>query len=154
MAFPISEIVDRQRLDVFANGPDGANRLLIYTGIAHIDPKAAIWVINDAIASETVEIFLGSNAVSNPNHGDNFDGSPLTFVSGTATASLASVADKEDSSQVRWGVRGAKVVLQVQSSQPLVKFAKIEVPVSVQGEFTAILRISYTAFVSAKHHSG
>ncbi len=154
MSEPIKEIADRQRMDVFASGPTGADRLLIYTGIAVIDPKAAIWVINDAIVSGTVEIFLGSAAVSNPNHGDNFDGSPLSFISGTATASLASVADKEDSSQVRWAVRGAKVVLEVQSNQPLVKFARIEVPVEVQGEFTAILRISYTAFISAKHHSG
>jgi len=151
---PIKEIADRQRMDVFADGPNGANRLLIYTGIAVIDPKAAIWVINDAIVSGTVEIFLGSAAVSNPNHGDNFDGSPTSFISGTATASLASVADREDSGRVQWSVQGAKVFLQVQSNQPLIKFAKIQVPIRVQGEFTALLRVSYSAFVSAKHHAG
>jgi hypothetical protein len=153
VSLPIKEIANRQRMDVFAGGHDGANRLLIYTGIAVIDPKAAIWVIDEAVAKDTAEIFLASAAITNPHHGDNFDGSPLTFVSGTATASLASVADRTDSGEVKWSVRGASVDLVVHSNQPLVKFVKVEVPVEWQGEFTAILRISYVAFVSVKHSS-
>jgi hypothetical protein len=151
MPLPIKEITDRQRMDVIASGHDGANRLMIYTGIAAIDSKAAIWVIDDAVAKDTVEIFLGSSAISNPKHGDNFDGSPTSFISGTATASLASVADREDSGKLKWAVQGAKVELVVQSNQPLVKFAKIVAPVEWQGEFTAILRISFVAFILAKH---
>lgn len=148
MSLPIIEIANRQRLDVFADGPNGANRLLIYTGIAVIDPNAAIWVIDNKLVHETVEIILGQHSITDPTKGDNFNGNPLTFINGTVSVALAAVADLGDSDNVGWATDSTELSLVVIDANT--NFLKIKVNCAIQGEFAALLRISYTAFIAAK----
>ena len=150
MPLALSSISNRERMDLFAPGPDNANRLFIYTGIAVLNPNDVMWVINENVVQESIEIILGSSAHPHPTQGDNFNGSPNEFVSGTATVALAGVSNQIGSDQFEWSLRGAQVDLFVQSNTPLVKLAKIVVPFVVQGNFTAVLRVSYTAFVAAR----
>lgn len=149
MPLPLSGIADRQRIDLIVPGPDNANRLLIYTGIAVINPNDKMWVINDADVLQSVEIILGGSAIASSTQGDNFNDSPLKFLGGSATVSLAGVSDQGNSDKLQWSLRGAQLDLQVVSNSPVTKFAKIVVPIEVQGQFTAVLRISYVAFVTA-----
>jgi len=149
MPLPLSGITDRQRIDLTVPGPDNANRLLIYTGSAVLNPSDTMWVINDAVAQDSVEIVLGSASISDPGQGDNFNDSPLKFLGGSATVSLAGVSDQGNSDKLEWFLNGAQLDLVVVSNSPVTKFAKILVPIEVQGQFTAILRISYVAFVTA-----
>jgi len=149
MPLPLSGIADRQRIDLVVPGPDNSNRLLIYTGIAVLNPNDVMWVINDADVFNTVEIILGGSAIASPTHGDNFNDSPIKFLGGSATVSLAGVSDQGNSDKLQWSLRGAQLDLEIVSNSPVIKFAKIVVPIEVQGQFTAILRISYVAFVTA-----
>jgi len=144
---PISEIASRQRLEVFADGPGGANRLFIYTGIAVIDPKSMMWFLENKLGHETVDIILGQGSTTDPTKGDNFSGAPQIFINGTVSVGLAAVTDQGDSDNVGWATDWTKLDLVVVDSQT--KLLRIRVNITVQGEQTALLRISYTAFIAA-----
>ena len=133
MSLPIIEIANRQRLDVFADGPKGANRLLIYTGIAILDGS---FVINNMLVHDTAEIILGQNSIKDITQGDNFNGNPLTFINGTVSVALAAISDQGNSDNVTWATDSTEL--------------EIRVNCGIQGESTSLLRISYTAFISAK----
>jgi hypothetical protein len=139
MSLSLSGIAHRKRIDVVVSGPGQVNHLRIYTGIAVINLNDVMWVINDAIVNESVDIFLGCSAVASPTTGDNFDGNPFTFVSGSATVSLAGVSN----------LICAQLATLLVPTTPVSRFMKIHVPMQIQGQFTAVLRISYVAFVTA-----
>lgn len=148
MPLPIFGIANRQRLDVFADGPKGANRLLIYTGIVIIDPNGIIWFMDNLLSHATVEIILGSNSITDPTKGDNFNGNPLTFINGTVSVALADITDQDDSDNLTWGTDSTK--LELVNIDANTKFLRIRVNCTIQGEKTALMRISYAAFIAAK----
>jgi len=145
MSLPIIEIANRQRLDVFADGPKGANRLLIYTGIAILDGS---FVINNMLVHDTAEIILGQNSIKDITQGDNFNGNPLAFINGTVSVALAAISDQGNSDNVTWATDSTE--LDLVPIDPNTNFLKIRVNCGIQGESTSLLRISYTAFISAK----
>lgn len=149
MSLSLSGIAHRKRIDVVVSGPGQVNHLRIYTGIAVINLNDVMWVINDAIVNESVDIFLGSSAVASPTTGDNFDGNPFTFVSGSATVSLAGVSNQLSSDKLEWALICAQLATLLVPTTPVSRFMKIHVPMQIQGQFTAVLRISYVAFVTA-----
>lgn len=148
MSLPIIEIANRQRLDVFADGPNGANRLLIYTGVAVIDTNAPIFVIDNKLVHDTAEIILGQNSITDTTKGDNFNGNPLTFINGIVSVAPAAITDQENSDNVTWATDSAELDLVVIDANT--NFLNIRVNCAIQGEFTALMRISYTAFIAAK----
>jgi hypothetical protein len=148
MPLPIIAIANRQRLDVFAGGPNGANRLLIYTGIAVVDSNASVWVIDNRLVNNFAEIVLGSSFITDPAQGDNFNSNPLTFIDGAVSVAPAVMSDQGDSDNLTWAVNSSE--LDLVDIDPNTKFLKVRVDCSIQGEFTALLRISYAVFISAK----
>lgn len=146
MSLEIIEIANRQRLDVFADGPGGANRLLIYTGVAVLGGH--MWAMDNRLVHDTAEIILGPNSIRSPNEGDNFNRNPLTFINGSVSVALAAVVDLGDSENVTWAVDSTELGLIAIDADT--KFLRIKVNCAFQGEKTALLRISYTAFIAAK----
>lgn len=144
MTRQVVSIANRQRLDVNVSGPNGANRLLIYTGIAILDERFAI---DNMLVRAEVDIILGPNNIADPNIGDNFSGSVFSSINAVASVALAANFDLENSDNVGWAVDEATI--EEMFIDPATKFLKIHTKIAFQGEFTNLARISYHADVLA-----
>lgn len=137
-------IANRQRLDVVVGGPKGANRLLIYTGIAILDERFAV---DNRVFQSEVDIILGSHSIADPNVGDNFSGSMLSPIDAVASVALAAIQDLGDSDNVTWAIDEATIEEVFIDSGT--KFLKIHCKIGYQGEATILMRLSYHADVLA-----
>lgn len=144
MSRKVVTISNRQRLDVQVSDPQGANRLLIYTGTAVLDGRFAI---DNRLISDDVAIILGGHTIADPNIGDNFAGRPFSPINAVASVALAAVVDLGDSDNVGWAVDEATIE-EVFVDQTT-KFLKIHTRIAFQGEAAALLRLSYHANVLA-----
>ena len=98
MSREVVSIANRQRLDVAVTGTEGANRLLIYTGVAVLTEERG-FAQGDTLVREEVDIILGPNSIADPNLGDNFSGHVLSLVKGVASVALAVIQALEDSTR-------------------------------------------------------
>ena len=144
MSRKVISIANRQRLDVAVGGPKGANRLLIYTGIAVLEE---LFAVENRLIRDEVDIILGPHSIADPNIGDNFSGSPFSPINAVASVALAAISDLGDSDNVTWAVDEAAIeeVLIDQAT----KFLKIHTKIAFQGEAAVLLRLSYHADVLA-----
>jgi hypothetical protein len=137
-------IANRQRLDVPIGAANGANRLLIYSGIAILDERFAV---ENTLIRDSVDIILGSHSIADPNIGDNFSGRLVSPLNAVASVALAGISDLGNSDNVLWAIDEATVEeLFVDSST---KFLKIHCAIAFQGEAAALLRLSYHVDVLA-----
>lgn len=144
MSRKVVSIANRQRLDVVVGGPKGANRLLIYTGIAILDERFAI---DNRLIRDEVDIILGPHSIADPNIGDNFSGSLFSPINAVASVALAAVSDLGDSDNVTWAIDDATIEEVFVDS--VTKFLKIHCAIGFQGEAAVLLRLSYHADVLA-----
>jgi len=144
MSRKIVSIANRQRLDVAVGGPKGANRLLIYAGIAVLDERFAM---ENSLVRDEVDIILGPHSIADPNIGDNFSGSQFSPINGVASVALATITDLEDSANITWAIEEATI--EEVFIDPVTKFLKIHCMIAYQGEAAGLLRLSYHADVMA-----
>jgi hypothetical protein len=144
MSIDVVTIANRQRLDVEVSGPNGANRLLIYTGTAVLGNSFSL---ENILFHDDVNIILGPNSIADPNVGDNFSGTPFSSINAVASVALATIQDLGDSDQLTWAADEATI--EEVFIDPVTKFLKIHTRVASQGEFTGIVRLSYHADVLA-----
>lgn len=144
MSREVVSIANRQRLDVEVGGPKGANRLLIYTGTVIL---SELFVMDNRLARDNVDIILGPNSIADPNVGDNFSGTPFAPINAVASVALATIQELGDSDTLTWAVDEATIEEVFIDSAT--KFLKINTKIAYQGDFAGILRLSYHADVLA-----